>query len=441
MTASRATLTTTDVAVIGAGPAGIAAATRLAESGRRVVLVDESPAVGGQIWRHRPGMRPHGVAARWISRLERSAAIIECGTSVVDLHVAKKSGRFVVAAEQRGAPLIIHAESLVLATGARERFLPFPGWTLPGVVGVGGAQALLKSGLSVTGKRVVIAGSGPLLLPVADALSRAGARVLIVAEQAATSAVVGFAVGLWRRPGTLVQAMRHRAAFARTPYRTGLWASSARGDGRLQEVTLTDGAREHTIACDMLCVGYGLLPNTQLPRLLGCHVDGGATVVDEHQQTSILGAFAVGESTGVGGVDLALVEGELAAVAIVGDAGRLDALIRRRAALAATAAAMERAFAPRAELRDVATPGTVVCRCEDATVGAMDARWSARQAKLYTRAGMGPCQGRICGPALEFIFGWPADTVRMPAEPALLSTLLAEEGDPAPAPHLQGASR
>jgi len=141
MSAPRATLATTDVAVIGAGPAGIAAATRLADAGRRVVLVDESPAVGGQIWRHRPGKRPSGAATRWIARLERSGATIECGTSVVDLHVAKKPGRFVVGAEQGGAPLVIHAESLVLATGARERFLPFPGWTLPGVVGVGGAQA------------------------------------------------------------------------------------------------------------------------------------------------------------------------------------------------------------------------------------------------------------------------------------------------------------
>jgi NADPH-dependent 2,4-dienoyl-CoA reductase/sulfur reductase-like enzyme len=441
MSGSRARLATADVAVVGAGPAGIAAATRLAESGRRIVLVDESPVVGGQIWRHRPGAHLPRAAARWIARLERSGATIECGTSVVDLHVARQSGRFVVGAEQGGAPLTIHAGSLVLATGARERFLPFPGWTLPGVVGVGGAQALVKSGLHVAGKRVVIAGSRPLLLPVADALSHAGARVRLVAEQAAISAVAGFAFGLLRRPATLVQAMRHRAAFARTPYRTGTWVHSARGSGRLEEVTVTDGVRQRTIACDMLCVGYGLVPNTQLPRLLGCHVDGGATVVDEHRQTSVLGAYAVGEATGVGGVDLAIVEGEIAALAITGDERAVSVLDRRRTALATTAAAMERAFAPRAELREVCTADTVVCRCEDTRLGALDARWSARQAKLYTRVGMGPCQGRICGPALEFIFGWPADAVRVPAEPALLSTLLAEDAEPAAAPHLQGASR
>jgi D-hydroxyproline dehydrogenase subunit alpha len=265
--------------------------------------------------------------------------------------------------------------------------------------------------------------------------------VLFVAEQAATSAVAGFAAGLWRRPAMLIQAMRHRAAFARTPYRTGMWVSAARGEGRLEEVTLTDGGRQRTVACDLLCAAYGLLPNTQLPRLLGCHVDGGATVVDEHQQTSILGVYAVGESTGVGGVDLALLEGEIAALTIAGDERATRVLVSRHDELATTAVAMERAFALRDELRHVCTPNTVVCRCEDATLGAMDARWSTRQAKLYTRAGMGPCQGRICGPALEFIFGWPADRVRVPAEPALISTLLAEAAEPAVDPHLQGASR
>jgi NADPH-dependent 2,4-dienoyl-CoA reductase/sulfur reductase-like enzyme len=429
---------TADVAVIGAGPAGIAAAARAAEGGRRVVLVDQSAAVGGQIWRHRPGGQPPRPAARWIARLERSGATMELGTTVVDLHASDEATRFTILGERGATPLIVEAESLVLSTGARERFLPFPGWTLPGVIGVGGAQALLKSGVSFSGRRVVIAGSGPLMLPVADALSHDRARVLLVAEQAAARAVALFAVGLLRRPATLVQAARHRAAFAGTPYRTGTWVRSARGDGRLEEVTLTDGTRDRTVACDTLCIGYGLLPNTQLARLLGCRTHGGATVVDERQQTSVPRVYAAGEATGIGGADLALIEGEIAALAVLGR--DTSALTRRRAAAAATAEAMERAFAPRAELRSVATGDTVVCRCEDVTLGAMDARWTMRQAKLYTRAGMGPCQGRICGPALEFLLGWPSDTVQVPTEPALLSTLLADAADRAAAPHHQGAS-
>jgi len=427
-----------DVVVIGAGPAGIAAAARIAETGRRVVLLDESPAVGGQIWRHRPGSPPPAAARRWIARLERSGATLLCGASVVDLYQAQEAGRFVVAAERGPAPCVIHASSLVLATGARERFLPFPGWTLPGVIGVGGAQALLKSGLSFAQKRVVIAGSGPLLLPVAAALAGDGARVALVAEQAPRDAVMRFASSLWRRPSALAQAVRYRAGFLRTPYKTGTWVTSARGDGRLEEVTLTDGHTARTIACDVLCSAYGLVPNTQLARLLGCEIARGAVVVDERQQTSRPRIYSMGETTGIGGVDLALVEGEIAALCVIGREADARRLYRRRTALRALADAMEVTFAPRAELRDVATPDTIVCRCEDVALGAIDAGWTMRQAKLYTRAGMGPCQGRVCGAALEFLFGWPADAVRVPAEPALLSTILADAGNVAAGPLHQG---
>ena len=428
-----------DVAVIGAGPAGIAAAARVAETGRRAALLDESPAVGGQIWRHRPGSPPPPPARRWISRLERSGATVLCGASVVDLYSSEESGRFVIAAEHGSSPCVIHASSLVLATGARERFLPFPGWTLPGVIGVGGAQALLKSGLSFANKRVVIAGSGPLLLPVAAALAHDGARVQLVAEQAERRAVAGFALGLWRRPAALAQAARYRAGFGRTAYRTGTWITAAHGDGRLEDVTVTDGRVTRTIPCDTLCSSYGLVPNTRLARLLGCDTASGAVVVDGRQQTSLARAYAVGEATGVGGVDLALVEGEIAALCATDRDADARRLYRRRAALQTTASAMERAFAPRAELRDVATSGTIVCRCEDVELGAIQSDWTMRQAKLYTRTGMGPCQGRVCGTALEFLFGWPADTVRLPAEPALLSTIRADVADPAAAPRHQGS--
>jgi hypothetical protein len=135
----------------------------------------------------------------------------------------------------------------------------------------------------------------------------------------------------------------------------------------------------------------------------------------------------VGETTGIGGVELALVEGEIAGLCASGrdkEARRLDA---RRASLLRMADAMERAFAPRAELRGVPTAKTIVCRCEDVPLGALAPEWTMRQAKLYTRAGMGPCQGRVCGTAMEFQFGWSPDAARLPSEPALLSTILAGE--------------
>jgi NADPH-dependent 2,4-dienoyl-CoA reductase/sulfur reductase-like enzyme len=410
-----------DVAIIGGGPAGIAAATRAAEAGARTVVLDESPRIGGQIWRHRDRATVPAAARAWMARLERSGAAVHVGTSVFDL---RASGTGVeIDAEHAGRAVHVRATTLVLATGARERFLPFPGWTLPGVFGVGGAQALLKAGVSFAGKRVIVAGSGPLLLPVAASLTADGARVDLVAEQASLGNVLAFAGGLWRRPTALAQAAVYRAGFLRTPYRADTWVTEARGDGRLEEIVITTKGGSRVLPCDALCVGYGLVPNSELARHIGCAVAAGVVNVDSRQQTTRPGIFSAGEATGIGGVDLALVEGQLAGLCAAGRAGSSEdftALQAGRARLNALATAMERAFAPRAELRSLARPDTIVCRCEDVTIGAIDSRWSARQAKLYTRAGMGPCQGRVCGAALQFMYGWEADSVRLPVGSAPL---------------------
>ncbi len=425
MMSSIASTFRANVAVVGAGPAGLAAASRIAESGRTVVVLDASPQAGGQIWRHGPGAPAPAVARRWMTRVERAGATVVNGASVTDVRNAEGGAPFRLTAERGGNPCRVDADAIVLATGARERFLPFPGWTLPGVVGIGGAQALLKSGCSFAGKRVVIAGSGPLLLPVAAALVSHGAKVILVAEQAPRNDVVRFALGLWRRPAALLQAARYRAGFLRVPYALGMWVTAARGVDRLEEVTLTDGRVERTIACDVLCAAHGLVPNTELARLIGCAVVDGAVVVNEQQETSIPGVFAAGEAVGVGGVDLATVEGEIAGLCAAGDERAARRLRSRRVALRAVAERMERAFAPRAELRAVVTPETIVCRCEDVQAGAIMPTWGMRQAKLYTRAGMGPCQGRVCGASLQFLFGWTHDAVRVPSEPALVATILA----------------
>jgi NADPH-dependent 2,4-dienoyl-CoA reductase/sulfur reductase-like enzyme len=417
-----------DVAVVGAGPAGIAAAVRASEAGARVVVLDESPRAGGQIWRHRAGGYVPAAARRWLDRLASSSATVLAGRSVIDV-VAADDG-FALGIECAEAPRTVLARAVVLATGARERFLPFPGWTQPGVYGIGGVQALLKAGTSFAGKRVVLAGSGPLLLPVAAALQAAGARVLLVAEQAPFARVAAFGAGLWRRPRALVEAARYRAGFLRTPYRTGTWVVEARGDGVLRSVVVTDGRTTRTIDCDVLGTGYGLVPSTELARLLGCATQDGTVVVDAAQCTTVPGVYCAGEPTGIGGVDLALVEGEIAGSQAAGgtaDPAPAEAALRsQRGRLRTLASAMDRAFAPRDELRALATPDTIVCRCEDVRLGALDRAWSPRQAKLYTRAGMGPCQGRICGAALEHLCGWPADTVRPPIAPTSFASLLAE---------------
>lgn len=413
-----------DIAIVGAGPAGIAAAVAASRAGRRVAVLDQGIAAGGQIWRHGPTAPPPSAARPWLDRLSRSGATTLFGTSVVDLRVSGNG--FTLPAERGAAPCRVEAERVVLATGARERFLPFPGWTLPGVTGVGGAQALREMGVPVAGKRVVVAGTGPLLLPVAASLARAGAHLVLVAEQAPASVVAGFAASLWRRPELLLRAAGYRAAFRAARYATGTWVTAAEGALAVERVTVTDGRRVETLGCDLLCVGYGLVPATELARVAGCAVSGGAVVVDDRQETSVAGIYCAGEPTGVGGAELSLVEGEIAGLCAAGRDRDAVPMLGVRTALRRAAATMELAFAPRAELRDVCASDTIVCRCEDVARGAIDPAWCARQAKLYTRAGMGPCQGRVCGAALEFLFGWAPDTIRPPIEPILLSTLLAD---------------
>jgi NADPH-dependent 2,4-dienoyl-CoA reductase/sulfur reductase-like enzyme len=413
-----------DVAVVGAGPAGIAAASLAAERGRRVVVVDRGALPGGQIWRHLRGGAVPRVAAQWISRFDRSGARFIGTASVVDAH-AVASG-FELLVDSSGSAVSVRVRDIILATGARELFIPFDGWTLPGVMGIGGAQALVKSGASFAGKRVIIAGSGPLMLPVAASLARSGARVALVAEQASRAAVLRFAAGLWRSPSMLAQAAQYRVRFLSSTYSTGTWVTAAHGFDRLESVTVTDGRRTWRELADVLCTGYGLIPNVELAQLLGCDTRDGAVTVDERQRTSIANVLAVGEATGVGGAPLAIVEGEIAGSTVGLQAARSQALARRHAALKSAAKRMLDAFAPRAELRSLPKTDTIVCRCEDVRFGAVQHAACARQAKLYARAGMGPCQGRTCMPGLDFLLAWQPDSVRPPLEPAPVSVLASD---------------
>jgi NADPH-dependent 2,4-dienoyl-CoA reductase/sulfur reductase-like enzyme len=292
-------------------------------------------------------------------------------------------------------------------------------------MGIGGAQALLKAGTDFRGRRVVMSGSGPLMLPVAASLAKAGAKLVLVAEQAPRSVVMRYAAGLWNKPSMLLQAATLRSRFIGTPYQMGTWVTEARGDRTLREVTVTDGASSRTIACDVLCTGFGLVPNTELARLIGCDLRGRFVVADDTGLTSVPDVYAAGETTAIGGVYSAIVEGQLAGAAAAGQPAT-SGLVARRRKLAAVATVLAQTFAPRREICSLATPDTIVCRCEDVPVSRINRQWTARQAKLYTRAGMGPCQGRVCGAALECVMGWAPDSVRPPIQPARLSTLIAD---------------
>src|SRR5689334_7835497 len=206
-----------DVLVIGGGPAGMAAAACAAESGVRVGMVDDNFKIGGQIWRGESGDSKDTVASHWARRLRRSGAMALCGLRVV--HQPEPG---VLSAENLDGFCELRYEKLVLATGARERFLPFPGWTLPNVMGAGGLQAMVKSGLPIQGKRVVVAGTGPLLLAVADYLRKRGADLLLIAEQASSVQLARFAVGLFSKRS---QAFSLKRQLKNVPYRSGCWVA------------------------------------------------------------------------------------------------------------------------------------------------------------------------------------------------------------------------
>jgi NADPH-dependent 2,4-dienoyl-CoA reductase/sulfur reductase-like enzyme len=411
-----------DVIVVGAGPAGLAAACRAAECGATVALLDDNPRPGGQIWR--AGARPpKGKAARWLRLAgERNVGWI----AAARVFSAPAPGR--IAIERSNGDLELGYRNLVLATGARERFLPFPGWTLPNVMGAGGLEALAKSGFPVKGKRVVVAGAGPLLLAVARYLRGQGANLRLVAEQTGPSALYRFARGLARHPGKLAQAVFSRSALLGIPYLSGCWPVAAEGRDKLESVTLRRGARTWSEPCDYLACGFGLVPNVELAALLGCRVGEAGVGVDEYQQTSVAGVYSAGDATGIGGVDLALVEGEIAGYAAAGRPAAARKLFRARQSHRRFAAALAETFAPRDELRSLPQDDTLVCRCEDVAWGRIRGFSTWREAKIQTRCGMGPCQGRVCGSAVEFLLGWKPDSVRPPVFPVRIESLTRASG-------------
>ena len=407
-----------DVVVVGGGPAGIAAAASAAESGLHVGIVDENPSAGGQVWRGAQAQPRGGQAAVWLQKLRDARVQFLGGAGVIGQPEER-----VLLAETFGGLCWIAFEKLILATGARERFLPFPGWTLPNVMGAGGLQALAKSGWPIDKKRVIVAGSGPLLLGAAVYLKKGGARVSLIAEQAPWRRLVRFVAGLWKYPGKLVQAVSLKGQLSGVRFVTSCWPIAAEGDGQLENVTLHGPGGDWTEACDYLACGFGLVPNLELARLLGCNIEKKVVTVDEWQESSVPGIYCAGELTGIGGVELSLVEGQIAGYAAAGRNNEARGYFRQRLKLQGFSESLNRSFALRNELRLLASPDTLVCRCEDVSLKSLQRHRSWRDAKLQTRCGMGPCQGRICGTAAEFLLGWGVDSVRPPLLPARMSSL------------------
>ncbi|WP_282701380.1 NAD(P)/FAD-dependent oxidoreductase [Streptomyces sp. CC219B] len=450
----------TDLAVLGAGPAGLAAALAADARGLRVTLVDSAAEAGGQFYRQPAAAlrasRPQALHHQWPTWRRLRDGLAASGVVFLTDHhvwcVERKSAGFTVHAllgPEQEEPVSVHADAVLLAAGGYERVLPFPGWTLPGVVTAGGAQAMLKGGLVVPGRRAVVAGTGPLLLPVATGLAAAGVEVAALVEAADPGRLARYGPALAAKlpegAGYAARLLRHRVRLhiRHTVVRahgedrlTGVTVAALDADGRVRPGT------ERHIPCDTLAVGHGMLPHTDLAESLGCRLDGPTVAVDDEQRTDVPGVWAAGESTGIGGAALALAEGHIAGVSA---AARLRgtapepaaAALKSRSRLRSSAAALDAAYPPPAHWADQVTDDTVVCRCEEVTAGAVRGAveelgaGDLRTVKLLTRAGMGWCQGQVCGPAVAGLTGCEPTPSRRPfARPVPLGVLArAGEGD------------
>jgi NADPH-dependent 2,4-dienoyl-CoA reductase/sulfur reductase-like enzyme len=409
-----------DVLIVGAGPAGLAAAAAAADAGASVALIDRGAGPGGQYWRH-GAVAPAMELGRRVDRLRRPSVTVLFEHHVQTI-VSDDAGfrlRCLRGAEPRLADeaVELRAARLVLATGAYDRHVPFPGWDVPGVYAAGGVQALLKEHGVAVGRQVVVAGTGPFLMPVATALLAAGVQVPLIAE---ANSPLGFALrphALLAAPAKLGEAARYARtlARARVPYHPRHVVIRAVGTDRVEAVEVGrldrhgDVSRVRTVACDALAVGWGFTPQLELHLQVGCgtrvDADGSLVVrVDDAQATSVRGVWAAGEATGVGGWELAATEGEIAGAAAAG-APVPETAERRRVRLRRFAAALQTTHpVPPALLRRL-PDRVLVCRCEEVSAGDVRsavtdlAATDARTVKLLTRSGMGWCQGRICGAA------------------------------------------
>ncbi|AXE94611.1 FAD-dependent oxidoreductase [Paraburkholderia terricola] len=417
-----------DIVVVGAGPAGLNAADAAAREGVTVALLDDNPCAGGQIWRQGPGRSPQAPLQRLLADLNQRSNV----TYFSSTRVIAPLGAHGLLLESGGHGGVgIRYERLILATGARERLLPFAGWTLPGVTGAGALQALIKGGMPVRGERIVIAGSGPLLIAALATARVAGARVVAVVEQASAFEVARFGASLISEPAKLRQAVGMTRGFTGLRYWTSSIVQEAHGEGCVERVTIRRGERNVTLACDRVACGYGLVPNVTLAHALGCAInEAGEIVVDGEQRSSVDGVLAAGECTGIGGAELAAVEGELAGLSASGSAASRAVLHAQRARWRRFGRRVETAFALRDAALVAPADATLLCRCEDVSLGEVRAYPDWRDAKLHTRCGMGACQGRICGAAASLYFGWQAAAPRPPFSPARIGTLMAASEEP-----------
>lgn len=411
--------------IVGAGPAGIRAAEALVKAGLRPLVVDEAPSCGGQIYRQRlvpdgrTGRDLYGSEAGKAEALHRDFAALQ---SELDywpqaLLWNLRDGRADIMVE--GASRQVAYDGLVLATGATDRVLPIPGWTLPGVFTLGGAQIALKSQGCAIGSRIVFLGSGPLLYLVASQYLKAGAKVAAVLDTAPFAAKFNLLRGLPLSPRIVLRGMRMTAELKLGGVALHYGVGDVRFEGRSKVAAIAwrqDGL-EHRLACDGVGYGLALRSETQLADLAGCHFAfherdrAFLPVRDAAGRGSVAGVYLAGDGAGIAGADASERAGERAALALLEDRGlphdqaRAAALEAELARIGRFREVLEAAFPfPAHWMTDIAD-STTLCRCEEISAGEVRAAidqfgvHELNRLKAVSRVGMGRCQGRICGAA------------------------------------------
>jgi NADPH-dependent 2,4-dienoyl-CoA reductase/sulfur reductase-like enzyme len=413
--------------IVGAGPAGVRAAQTLVTHGLRPVLLDEAPRAGGQIYRRPPANFERSAKALYGFEAGRASKLHAAADSLlhsVDHHPDSlvwnaQGGQLDVLQGHTQTTRQLAYRQLIVATGATDRILPVPGWTLPGAYSLGGAQVALKFQGCAIGQRVVFMGTGPLLYLIAWQYARAGVDVAAVLDTSRFSDQLAALPSLLTQPAVLAKGL-YFVAWLRAhgvALHSGVRPLRVLGQSRVRAVVWHDGQQEQTLSCDAVAMGHALRSETQLADLLGCRFAWSAQQRahlperDAAGRSSVAGVYLAGDGAGIMGADAAEWAGELAALTLLGDAGvsvdaaRARLLQGKLHRLQRFRAGLERAFPFPENWAAQAPDELVVCRCEHITAG--DLRRTVRETganevnrlKALSRIGMGRCQGRMCGVA------------------------------------------
>ena len=412
--------------IVGAGPAGMRAAEQLVAAGQRPVVVDEGTRHGGQIYRQPPAVLQRERRDLYGFETDRANAVLDRFDALrPQIDYRPETLAWQVEANalqllQSGRNRTLPFDALILAPGATDRVLPFPGWTLPGVYTLGAAQVALKYQGCLIGPRVVFAGTGPLLYLVAWQYASHGGQVAAVLDTASASAKWLAAPRLLARPAVAAKGAYFvaRLRMMGVALHSGVTLLKAEGGGRVSALTWRAGAATHTTECDAIGFGHGLRSETQLADLAGCTFDYNTLeqawlpARDGAGRSSVRGVYLAGDGASILGADAAELSGARAALAALDDLGTAVSAPARAAQLehdlqshATFRRGLETAFAPPPHWAADAPDELIVCRCEEVTAGEL--RTCARETgtremnrlKALTRIGMGRCQGRMCAPA------------------------------------------